>query len=251
LGTSKRTQSPALEQEKAVGSRVRYIHIQKHALNEFRSFARDVAREATREVATHNPYVQALCRHREELQAQLVVPKQPTHQTKEQLLATQREALGVLRIDGDNELREDFWHPKDPSLITCQSHPALLDGSREATSQERSNFLPCDGLCLAVPRQSSSGDFFGELGARRDLVHASPLPIVGAGESPSCEGSPLSNRSALSTTCSRQSVCEDCGSSPGDHSETKKDPGRSLGLPEDMSWTDTWCIQGSRNGRPL
>jgi len=254
LETRNRAQSPALEQEKASGGRVRYIHIPKHALNDFRSFARDVAREATREVATQNPYVQALCRHREELQAPLVVPAQLTHQTKEQLLATQREALGVLRIDGDEEHREEFWHPKDSSLVTSPSLSAcsaFADAAHEAAAQKRSNFLPCDGLCLAA-RQSTKGEFLDEPNKNQDLVHAPPLPMVGAGDSPSCGGSTLSsNRSALSTTCSRQSACEDCASLPGHHAEVKKDPGRALRLPEDQSWTETWCSQGSRSSRPL
>jgi len=210
-------QSPALEQEKASGGRVRYIHIPKHALNDFRSFARDVAREATREVATDNPYVQALCKHREEFQAQLVVPEQLTHQTKEQLLATQREALGVLQIDGGEEQCEDFLHPKDPSLATSRSLSEFPDAAHEETAQKTSNFLPCDGLCLAA-RQSTNGEFLHEPNKNLDLVHVPSLPMVGAGGLPSCKGSTLSsNRSALSTTCSRQSGCEDCASLPGHH----------------------------------
>jgi len=257
LETRRRAHLPASEQEKASDTRVRYIHIPKHALSDFRSFARDVAREATREVATHNPYVQALCRHREELQAQLVVPAQLTHQTKEQLLATQREALGVLRIDGDEEHREDFWHPKDPSLSTSRSLSALSEAAHEATVLKRKNFIPCHGLCLAA-RQSTNGEFLEEPNkhqAQRESTNDEfldePNKNQAAESPPSCEESPLSNRSALSTTCSRQSVCEDCASLPAPHSEAKRDPGRALGLTEDLSWSDSWCIQGSRSSRPL
>lgn len=80
--------------------RVRYIHIPKHAVKDFRDFARDVAAQACRDVATNNPYVQALNKHRAELQSPLAAysdpdftPEQPT---LEQLLSTQREALSTI-----------------------------------------------------------------------------------------------------------------------------------------------------------
>jgi len=71
---------------------VRYIQIPKHSLQDFRAFARGIAAEACEEVAVRNPYVQALCKHRADLQApSLDVPS--SDQTVAQQLGTQSEAL--------------------------------------------------------------------------------------------------------------------------------------------------------------
>lgn len=79
---------------------VHYIHIPQHAVKDFRAFAKEVAAEACRDVATNNPYVQALNRHRAELQYPIIPVEEgdaPKEQpTLEQLLSTQREALSTI-----------------------------------------------------------------------------------------------------------------------------------------------------------
>lgn len=84
--------------------RVRYIHIPQHAVKDFRDFARGVAAQACRDVATNNPYVQALNRHRQELESPLTAHQEEGTQlerpTLEQLLSTKREALSTISAVG-------------------------------------------------------------------------------------------------------------------------------------------------------
>lgn len=78
------------------GSAVSYIHIPRHSLQDFQSFARSVAAEARRETATDNPYVQALRKHRAELQTYSVIPSPMEEPSLEQQMSTEREALSLI-----------------------------------------------------------------------------------------------------------------------------------------------------------
>lgn len=81
----------------AAQDRVHYIQIPKHAAKDFRDFARGVAAEACREVATQNPYVKALNKHRAELQCAFVPSESASEPlTLEQQLSTKRDALSTL-----------------------------------------------------------------------------------------------------------------------------------------------------------
>lgn len=78
------------------GTGVSYIHIPRHSLKDFQSFARNVAAEARRETATDNPYVQALRKHRAELQTYSVIPSPMEEPSLEQQMGTEREALSLI-----------------------------------------------------------------------------------------------------------------------------------------------------------
>jgi len=73
---------------------VRYIHIPRHSVVDFRQFARDAKAEACRDLATNNPYAKALSSHREQLQAAL--ESAPVNSTLEQRLGTYRDSLSEL-----------------------------------------------------------------------------------------------------------------------------------------------------------
>jgi len=73
-----------------------YIHIPRHSLQDFQSFARSVAAEARRETATDNPYVQALRKHRAELQTYSVIPNPMEEPSLAQQMGTEREALSLI-----------------------------------------------------------------------------------------------------------------------------------------------------------
>lgn len=168
-------------------------------MDDFRLFARDVAKEASRDVATSNPYVQALCRHRAELHAATVVPA-ASDQTLEQQLGTQREALGVLK-----SLRMPSEPPSGKAAgdvvgICCGS------GARRACAPPRGPLAHCcvsgDECAVAVAELA-----VGDTGGHQDSVLHS-LPALMASDLLS-ERSPHSVHSALSTTCTMQSASEE------------------------------------------
>lgn len=191
--------------------RVRYIHIPKHAMKDFRDFAKGVAAQACREVATSNPYVQALNKHRAELQSPLVVSDDPqdlgNEPTLEQQLSTKREALSML------------------STVRSTSRPAedlFTNGCGYEVARLKSFGLFGKGPNATAQCCTSRGDL-GEaplsdlhlvgnvLATVQEELVVYPLPTLVAGGdfSPPSATSALSARSALSTTCSRHSVCEE------------------------------------------
>lgn len=125
---------------------VSYVHIPAHAKKDFQRFARNATEAARRATAADNPYVQALRRHRFELQASALLPDESDGQTMEQLMSTEREALALMTPvlpDCDNHhgdpigghvVRENSW----ASLLPCSSshrppqtddEPMLFKGS--------------------------------------------------------------------------------------------------------------------------
>lgn len=170
-------------------SEVRYISIPKHALSDFRDFAKDVAREATREVAASNPYAQALSRHREELETPLVVETV----TKEQQLGIQREALCVLKAVS---LLED---PVQPMLAPQVLDFGMCYGHRD---------LHCRApQCEGGPCCETRGELLRVEPSVTDVVIAHP--VLGDPSTPCSSRSHCSVHSAISTTCSRRSSMED------------------------------------------
>lgn len=202
---------------------MKYIHIPKHAMKDFRDFAKGVAAQACQEVATCNPYVQALNRHRKELQSSLgvwdgdegEVGEQPT---LEQQLSTHREALSTLST---------------VKRSTSASVPFFLQGCGhvEAESPCRKPWHMFSSGAPLTPLQccTSRGDT-GDApdapgtspvltggGLSRGLQHPQelvyPLPALAGTNpagllAPASPASVLSGRSVLSTTCSRHSAGE-------------------------------------------
>lgn len=64
-------------------------------MSDFRGYVKGVARHATQEGASKDPYVQALLKHRIELQLPHLIPGE-LDKTLEQQLSTQREALAIM-----------------------------------------------------------------------------------------------------------------------------------------------------------
>lgn len=79
-----------------VEAKVAYIDIPRHALKDFKTFARDVADEAKREIAADNPYVKALRRHRVELHTSGLIPDPAEEPSLAQQMSTEREALSLM-----------------------------------------------------------------------------------------------------------------------------------------------------------
>lgn len=90
--------------EEAQSSPVRYLHIPKHAMKDFRTFAQNAANEA---IAENNPYILALNSHRAKLHPSLVdTPR--TVPTRMQQLATDPGSLARLLADDGFPAEEDM-----------------------------------------------------------------------------------------------------------------------------------------------
>jgi len=83
------------EQRLQPKERVRFLHIPRHSLKDFKRFARDAAVEAQCQLAVDNPYVQALVNHRAEMQSFAIAPTTMVPSV-EQMLGTQRDNLSML-----------------------------------------------------------------------------------------------------------------------------------------------------------
>lgn len=170
---------------------VRYLHIPRKSLKDFRDFAKDVAAQACRELAHVNPYVEALNRHRADLETPLVPldwgdsPGAENHLTLEQRLSTKREALSTLSA---------VQQPPSGGLAGLSCGP-----------DEAGRPRPC-GI-FGIQCCADNGEF-GEMsvGDLPDLG-VRPIPVLSdvGGFSPVSGQSVRSERSALSTSCSRQS----------------------------------------------
>jgi len=75
-----------------------YLHIPQDSLKDFQRFARDTAASARYDSMIHNPYIQALRRHRAEAQAFMLIPEESVTRSPAQELASRREALAVLQV---------------------------------------------------------------------------------------------------------------------------------------------------------
>jgi len=170
---------------------VHYIHIPKHAMQDFRTFARNVAAQACRDVATKNPYVQALNRHRAELESSLLDDASPGGAggsaskgkpdafTLEQRLSTKREALSTLS-------------PVSMGVVAGEGGcgcGSMCHGSCGGSSEAPRSKVACGLQCcadrggdLGSPRVVTSLEEGQGMGPREAVVY--PLPALAASDCP-------------------------------------------------------------------
>jgi len=180
---------------------VRYLHIPKHAMKDFRTFAQNVANEA---VTVSNPYVRALCNHRAQLQTSLLEDS-PEDQTLQQRMATNPESLTMLSTVGEDTaqfLMESPVAARVPQsnsifqmpLASCYSCGSVLGGGVATVSADAAE----------VATQETLVGTFAVLSRQQAET---------AAESPT-QGSPLGARSSRSTTCSSPSVGDEADPGP-------------------------------------
>mmetsp|Transcript_120290 Transcript_120290/g.256755 ORF Transcript_120290/g.256755 Transcript_120290/m.256755 type:complete len:475 (-) Transcript_120290:90-1514(-) len=140
---------------------IQYLHIPRHSLQDFRIFAKGVTLDAVREVATRNPYVVALCKHREELQSSEVVGWGSTWNwglsdgsakdkksmdscmqehtlTVQQCLSAQPDSLSALSVKEQLDGTSEEYHPV--SVVEAATSEFL-----EAACPQDMETVGCDG----------------------------------------------------------------------------------------------------------
>jgi len=191
---------------------VRYIHIPLHAVQDFRDFAKGVAAQACRDVATNNPYVQALNKHRAELQSPLGLAEDPfdpgDQPSLAQLLSTQRDSCSLIPAGG-------HWLSADGRLLGEDEAPDECGANAEPI-RKCGGWLGRGGLLAPMSMRCCSnggdtGDFpVDELALNegcciREDARVQPLPTVGGGSAEFTPPSlPVSARGSLAAPCSRQ-----------------------------------------------
>lgn len=135
------------------GTDVMYIHIPRHALKGFQSFARNVASECRRDNATDNPYVRALCNHRAELHHHSVIPCPTEAPSLAQQMGSEREALSVMMPAEMPVFEPATSVPSSCAERECSSHERASHerGRRECSNGEAwlTAWPPCStqGTC--------------------------------------------------------------------------------------------------------
>eukprot|EP00929_Paragymnodinium_shiwhaense_P045003 TRINITY_DN23050_c0_g1_i1.p1 TRINITY_DN23050_c0_g1~~TRINITY_DN23050_c0_g1_i1.p1 ORF type:complete len:594 (+),score=116.35 TRINITY_DN23050_c0_g1_i1:88-1782(+) len=135
---------------------VNYIQIPSNSFEEFRSYARGLRQELRRDTVSHNPFVQALCKHRLELgQDDLAAGGLQEEASVAQRLGTEREALSMLspmspRIES---------HPASPR--TMCAGPEVLGGLLASKPE----------VCCTNGVSTEGGGFFSASGMHRAAWH--------------------------------------------------------------------------------
>lgn len=144
---------------------VRYLHIPRHSLKDFKSFARDAHVEAQCELAADNPYVRALVNYRAEMQALALTPGSGLPSVA-QRLSTERENLSVL---SPLQLKRTVPPPVDTSCSSvctwCRGRKdGLIDaheGGEESCATERLVMRPA--LVCAVPWEAAQSELLDDI----------------------------------------------------------------------------------------
>lgn len=141
---------------------VRYLHIPRHSLKDFKSFARDAQVDAQCELAADNPYVRALINYRAEMQALALTPGSGLPSVA-QRLSTERENLSVL---APMQLKRTVAPPVDTSCSSvCTWCPdGLIDaheGGEESCTTERLVMRPA--LVRAVPWETAQSELLDDI----------------------------------------------------------------------------------------
>lgn len=141
-------------------SNVMYLQVPQESIEDFRAMAKDIKAEACRDAATHNPFAQALCKHRAELQSSFAAV---TDQTLEQQLGTTHDSLSVLApiLEARHKKRIS-----GPFCCTTPRHMPFLELTEFAHPDMEDQQLMMTPTSVLTPRPNSARSMLSTTASR-------------------------------------------------------------------------------------